>query len=648
MVDPVCQDLATKAELNELKAQINALFGASDSGIIDVLNAGSLANTFIQNKIDSSIKDIQFEAANVGVPLTVGGLAALNWVALQADDVIRSIPSLGRVTTAIGASLTQVNATISTLVASGALLQIMGFLANAGLSLVLNISTVNVLGGRMDAIEKGVDRWDADYTNLLNLYSKFQGQIDDLVVDLEDQNQAISNQQDVINQQTFELDVAQQNIIELEQQAQEQRGLLDQLSVELELASATIEELKADFEAYQMEADEQFAALSAQVESLQGQLNQATVAFDDLFGALASTQVIVSELYTRVDALTDRVTNLEIANTYTRAEFIALKLDLEEERDITNDRLTALEAKIILDQRRRVRTGGGGVPQSVYDRLTSLESLDFAGVSERLTDLEEIGQLTDEQYTALLSGIGAIGLGITDLPGQIGNHLTPDFAGVTSRIDTQSQTLEREFADVKARTAAEALANAAEQGVCQSTSPNGCLSPNGNWARNLGNTIKDNIGDILGAVNAALNTAMLPLLNSIKTTGEAVSGKLDTLGNAFNTFKEFSEKAWNATQIDKILAVANFVTSTHNAMMLSRNLGESIGDAASAVLQFVGVKAPTGEPIDVNEVLGKTLTEFLNEIFGAANVKAATATFAKYNRILTALVGTIIHGWCMP
>ena len=55
---PQCQDLATKAELQQLRNQINQLLGRREggSGTIDVLSAGSLASTEINARLVNDFK----------------------------------------------------------------------------------------------------------------------------------------------------------------------------------------------------------------------------------------------------------------------------------------------------------------------------------------------------------------------------------------------------------------------------------------------------------------------------------------------------------------------------------------------------------------------------------------------------------------
>ncbi len=105
----------------------------------------------------------------------------------------------------------------------------------------------------------------------------------------------------------------------------------------------------------------------------------------------------------------------------------------------------------------------------------------------------------------------------------------------------------------------------------------------------------------------------------------------------------FLKKAWKTTRLSKILEYLTLAVTLHNAAMLSRNLGASLGDAISAIANntISLIKNEENQSIDINETLGNTIEGFLKTVLGADNYNNLTETFAKYNRIVNAASNTI-------
>jgi hypothetical protein len=95
----------------------------------------------------------------------------------------------------------------------------------------------------------------------------------------------------------------------------------------------------------------------------------------------------------------------------------------------------------------------------------------------------------------------------------------------------------------------------------------------------------------------------------------------------------FADTAWKATHADKVLQVVNTTLLIHNAMMLSNNLFQTMGEATSMALQAVQPSNHKGEPIDVNSLVKNKINSVLSSVLGAENYKALTARIAKANRI---------------
>ena len=321
-----------------------------------------------------------------------------------------------------------------------------------------------------------------------------------------------------------------------------------------------------------------------------------------------------------INSLTDSISDIELAIG-----------DYANEEDSIATRLTAIEA------------GGAGTfdPTAINDRLATVEA-----------DLS----LTQEQYDDLSVGIGDIDAKLAAFPAALGialfSKLNPSLNQLISQTapGAVAQSLEKEFSAIKNRVSPASLTSAAANGVCSTTAPGGCLGTGGNWQKNLLDGFGKNLGNIIGAGNTALSGLILAvtkntngIVRTMKPVLDKVNATSSLISNNLNKLSELSQKAWKAAQLDKILAVLTFITTTHNAMMLSRNLASTMGEATNSVLRFLKVKNPlNGEDLDVNQILGNSFNSYINQVFGSANVAATKKTFKAANRILTAANGAIM------
>ncbi len=159
--------------------------------------------------------------------------------------------------------------------------------------------------------------------------------------------------------------------------------------------------------------------------------------------------------------------------------------------------------------------------------------------------------------------------------------------------------------------------------ICDSTNPGGCI--NSNVLQPLQAGQANNL-NLFSSLFANLNDQLVqnPLLQKIDATTTGTS--------------EFVKKAWRTTRVGKILEYLSLAVTLHNAAMLSRNLGASLGDAISAIANntISLIKNEEDNSIDINETLGNTIEGFLTSVLGAANYQNLSETFSKYNRIVNA------------
>ena len=117
----------------------------------------------------------------------------------------------------------------------------------------------------------------------------------------------------------------------------------------------------------------------------------------------------------------------------------------------------------------------------------------------------------------------------------------------------------------------------------------------------------------------ALNTAQnIGIQNTVNTINKTVSHGTHGL----EAIKKAADVAWKATHADKALQMLNTVVVISNAMALGTNIVDTVGDTASLVLSSLGIKDSTGQAINVNQVIGNTVKNWIVGIVGQANYVA--------------------------
>jgi hypothetical protein len=194
------------------------------------------------------------------------------------------------------------------------------------------------------------------------------------------------------------------------------------------------------------------------------------------------------------------------------------------------------------------------------------------------------------------------------------------------------------------------ISTAAATGVCQTTRPGGCL---GNALNNQANNINNNIGNQLSngfdklnnAFSAGANAAQMVLLQKIDLKLGAqiaggIGGKLTNMAN------------W--LQLDKVLNTLTFAATVHNAFLLSNDIGVTLGQSLSNILQIIGIKDDSGNAIDVGAVINSSVANLVKGIVGAEQYTQLSEAWAKANRIYQAsnnvlntfqnLTSTVLNG----
>ncbi|MFN6487908.1 MAG: hypothetical protein RMY33_034155, partial [Nostoc sp. DedQUE03] len=92
------------------------------------------------------------------------------------------------------------------------------------------------------------------------------------------------------------------------------------------------------------------------------------------------------------------------------------------------------------------------------------------------------------------------------------------------------------------------------------------------------------------------------------------------------------------TYVEKALAVLTFAATMHNALMLSNNLGVTLGGIINTVLGLILPKGLDGTPIDIFAILNTTIEALITNAVGADNYVKLKAEFAAANRIYQATI----------
>ncbi|MEA5448347.1 hypothetical protein VB780_07195 [Leptolyngbya sp. CCNP1308] len=97
----------------------------------------------------------------------------------------------------------------------------------------------------------------------------------------------------------------------------------------------------------------------------------------------------------------------------------------------------------------------------------------------------------------------------------------------------------------------------------------------------------------------------------------------------------FAEKAWEMSRIQKVLNAMTLITVLHNASMVSRDVGETLGYALAQGLDVLGIEDEEGNALDVNGWFGTQANNFFKNIFGEERWHGLNETWNKANRIIS-------------
>ncbi len=639
-----CEALATKAELNELKQQINELFGRLEDDqtqVKDVLNEGNLTGTLF---LGSFITGVDTVIEKVKPRVNLGAKAKTNIFFKNGNGKYFKKGTVDQLNKLIQANSAQSTAALKQAAANASRIgSLISFLLP-----VLNYTLIQVQTRKLNPlILENIDRQIAtDQVNwdlTMRVFNYQEGQIEQIKAEFLDnlETQKIINDENQLTnsklfQQIDERDILIANlkfqIEELERILEEQKQENLAIAEEFGLFAGEAQERIRELEEINFTQNERIEALEAQLGELKNQLNDSELDLVDSREALTEWELFTGTKGTDLTDLQFEFANFDLQN--------ASEIEQENKVNETRARFTTIYDYSLNNPNIGRSSGGGGFPQSARDSLTVTQNKQIeltaklAGIDPttitgfpvpdyQVTRFDNpfdsiidslLPQITppstDNPYNTELSDVQLDNVK-QSLNQEVNQSIIATFAGLGITAGTFTQLLNN--------TNPQNVKDTVDNAVCQNTQPQGCLT------QGITNPLQqgqDFIKDKLDAINA--------LLSAGNVAANAAILKVTTATNAIVS------AGWASTAIDKTLNAANFALSLHNAMMLSTNIAETVLETISIVLETVGVTDFEGNPINVTEWLSNKIREVIEGIIGARNYTELSIKLTAANRIYQA------------
>lgn len=133
-------------------------------------------------------------------------------------------------------------------------------------------------------------------------------------------------------------------------------------------------------------------------------------------------------------------------------------------------------------------------------------------------------------------------------------------------------------------------------------------------------------------------------LGQAQLVGQGAS--LATILQRLQQMQKFAETAWENSRLNKLINLLTLISVLHNAAMLSRDVGETIGDLTSNMLAAVGIKDETGSALDINELVGGSVRNFVQSVVGEEVYNDVSTRWKKASRIVSsaAMIAYTVRG----
>lgn len=403
MVDPSCQDLATKAELQELRDQLNAVLGEKEDGGIEILfEAGSTASdikdtieftvwALTKTRAAEALVDIKQNVVDFFTGNRNLASGQSQWLKVKGSGQSIGMLNLDKVTNSAGKVKLASKIGSKAIALGGGSLEFLSSLVQLGGNLALNKATVDILDKRIQAEARGLElQIDVVNEGVLNLYEKNEGDITVIKNYLDFVRQEL--EVNVTNNFSTQVDLQKlgeetKNIqTELDETTQAIDGLKDKnQQLETELS-----EVKNDLEDF---GDE----ISEAIEKTKKQLDDATKIIEDLQAQIDSINKRLEELDERIFELEERVTVAEDEIEKLKKKFDDLEQDLRKEVRLNEARSKSNQADLILLTKK--------VNKQTFDALEMELGPEEEGEEEEVTpsDVEELKKYINDKVTELLN-----------------------------------------------------------------------------------------------------------------------------------------------------------------------------------------------------------------------------------------------------
>ena len=640
-----CEDLATKAELQELRDQLNAIIGETeDGGTTEVFQAGApilntatqLAGTaYVGTKLRSfeAVKDIVFTNP-VNEPI-YRDFASGNakWSAVKHSGARQPLPDLSKIGKVAGDNVKSVNLATKGAKIGGGGLGVLASLVNLGATLALNKLTVDILDNRIEAEARGArQQIDVVNSSMLRLYDKQQGDIDAVLAEIETNNE-------VIEQNRSELEVVRFDIANAQRTNDELVTEVNQANDSIRELRTTNQELVVEINASNIENQETFDNLTAQAQELETQLDKAVEIIAQQQADLNLQAAKIQRLEVRTTELEEQFRSLSLSYVLLREDYFQFKDIVESEFGIAFEDITSLENQIAnLQKTSRSTTGGAGGAAagaaaqgqtSILELTSKLTGTDVDTPEITRNDIFNNTTTFQDTFQNLLTQLDSGASMNSEQLEQFRNDINTDFSTLlTTGLGVsvipalgliQEQTTERKLVD------------ATKSGICESLNGQGsCPATPGNPNPTQGlKGLKDALAGNLDRINAMLNTT---ILGFVQNTNSVVNSTTHGLAK----IQSFAETAWKVTRADKVMQGVSLAMTVHNGMMLSNNLLSTVSEATNMTFSALGIRDETDTPIDIGAAIKDKITGILQSILGAEGYAALTARIAKANRIYQA------------
>ncbi len=614
---PTCDDLATKLELQELRDQLNSWLGEKESGgnqkifvagAGGIISAGLVADTALQatkTRAKNALTDIAVDSVSEAPIWKQLKDGTAKWTGTRGNGAKESIKGLTNVSKTIGAGAEAATAATAVAAKNMAAMSILANLAAIAASIGINIATVKVFDARIEAEAKSTTAAiDATNNSMLRLYEKNQGDISAVNSELSNHRSAIDSANSNISAIKQETQIARTQIGDLQGKLASTQLDVISLQSELQESNAQVEQLDAEY-------GQAIDGLKATIAGTQSSLDRALETMADHGSQLAKTEERIIILEDTADLLSQQYSQLAKEFTQLQEDFDTLQTDIDEDNELQDVKSKSMQARLVIleNKEREKKAGSGswaaarGAAQSQSALLSLLASL--TGSPDSTPDITSDDFLNDSSkfdrtFRELLPNVGTVNeKQLEDFRLRLNEDFTKNFNdGLDFRVIPALSTIKNQTTERK-------MADATKIGVCESLNDGGCNPTPGNpnptdGLKGMNQAMQNKADALLAAMGIADLAQGQTILSVVKDTNGVVRHAkygLEAVQDGLTAMQNFADTAWKATHADKVLNAVNTALLVHNAMMLSNNLAQTIGEAVNVALDAVGITNSDGTAI---------------------------------------------------